>query len=506
MKRNKNKTSLEATRKKRMLRRAPDLKNLGFAAGATFVVAVAIFIASFNLGTLSFNKNTLMIAALLAAEGLLTLVVRAVVKNKLDESLRLSYRVRLLGILLVLTVCTGNIFTCAAGCLLLKENKQLEFHMGVYAVLVEITVMLISALNIFKGYVMSTFMPAMYALFALAVFHMVITFVLCRHVRGNTADGVARVCGILLILSALSGNIIAFLMGITVIRKSFNKDEEISIGWIDIIKRLYRSQTAIIGMFFVVMLVVLSIWANLTFDYDLAVNNSYQTILQGPSLYFPFGTDDYGRCVFTRVVFGAKISLLAGICVVGFCVFFGAVVGGIAGYFGGRVDNIIMRIMDIFLAVPGLLLPIAFITALGTSVPCIILALGFSTAPGFVRTVRAPVMTMRDREFVEAARACGSKNSQILFKHVLPNSLAPLIIRTTSAFGNAVLSMSSLSYLGVGVQSHIPEWGNIISAGNNYLEQASWLAIFPGVIIVLLVLCVNFMGDGMRDALDPKLK
>ena len=175
-------------------------------------------------------------------------------------------------------------------------------------------------------------------------------------------------------------------------------------------------------------------------------------------------------------------------------------------YYSSRVDNIIMRILDIFMAIPGLLLPIAIITATGTNIAWIIFALGMGVIPGYGRTVRASVMTLKGSEFIEAARACGAKNGTIIFRHIIPNSLAPVIVRATMGFGGSVLAVSSLSYLGVGIESHIPEWGNILKAGSTYLETHSYLAIYPGIVIVLLVLAFNFLGDGLRDALDPKLK
>lgn len=253
-------------------------------------------------------------------------------------------------------------------------------------------------------------------------------------------------------------------------------------------------------------MLALSICANLTFDYGIAVDNDYSMILQNPSLVYPFGTDDYGRCVFTRVVFGARISLTVGIFSTAISIVVGILLGAIAGFYSGATDNVIMRILDVFMAIPGLLLPIAIIAAFGTSTANITFALGVGAIPSYARTIRASVLQLQDSEFVEAARACGAKDNIIIFKHILPNSMAPLIIRATLGIGAGVTAVSSLSYLGLGIAPHIPEWGNILKAGSSYLESNPYMAIFPGFAIVILVLAFNFLGDGFRDALDPKLK
>ena len=245
---------------------------------------------------------------------------------------------------------------------------------------------------------------------------------------------------------------------------------------------------------------------SLAFDYGIAVDNDYSLILQPPSLAYPFGTDDYGRCVFTRVIFGARISLAVGIFSTAMSIAAGIILGAVAGFYSGTTDNIIMRILDIFMAIPGLLLPIAIIAAFGTNTANVIFALGVGAIPSYARTIRASVLQLQDAEFVEAARACGAKDNVIIFQHILPNSMAPLIIRATLGIGAGVTAVSSLSYLGLGIAPHIPEWGNILKAGSAYLETNPYMAIFPGFAIVLLVLAFNFLGDGLRDALDPKLK
>jgi peptide/nickel transport system permease protein len=210
--------------------------------------------------------------------------------------------------------------------------------------------------------------------------------------------------------------------------------------------------------------------------------------------------------VFTRVVFGARISLTVGIISTAISIVVGIILGAFAGFYSGTTDNVIMRILDVFMAIPGLLLPIAIIAAFGTNTANITFALGVGAIPSYARTIRASVLTLQDAEFVEAARACGARDKIIIFRHILPNSMAPLIIRATLGIGAGVTAVSSLSYLGLGIAPQIPEWGNILKAGSAYLETNAYMAIFPGFAIVVLVLAFNFLGDGLRDALDPKLK
>ncbi|MPN25017.1 Glutathione transport system permease protein GsiD [bioreactor metagenome] len=186
--------------------------------------------------------------------------------------------------------------------------------------------------------------------------------------------------------------------------------------------------------------------------------------------------------------------------------FMGGMLGAVSGYYGGKLDNAIMRFMDVLYAVPSILLAIAIIASFGTSTFNLVMALSVGSIAVYARTVRATVMSISSSEYVEAARACGAKDILIIVKHIIPNSLAPIIVRATMGIGTAVLSTSSLSYLGLGVEPHIPEWGNVLRIGSMYLETNPYLAIFPGLAIITIVLAFNFFGDGLRDALDPKLK
>ncbi|MCD8369858.1 MAG: ABC transporter permease [Clostridiales bacterium] len=497
---------LEKKQMKRMIQQSQEYAALGFAAVLSVALAFLAALAGFDFVSRSVKTGPMLVAGAFAIEAAIVFVVRALVKRDYEKYHDIQRRVRLLGIVLILMVLTCNIFACEAGFLLAKKKKSLEYRIGVYMLLTDIMVMFISSINILKGYVISTFFPAMGVLALLTLLHFAVLFPLAEAVTPTQAPKKMRVVAVLLLLTGLCGNLFAILAGLIILNKSFNKDSEVSISWIDVFKRLFRSQVAVWGAFVIIFLITLTIFARYTFDYDLAVNNNYQAILQGPSLEYPLGTDDLGRCIFTRVVFGAKISLVAGLLSTMFSVVIGTTLGAIAGYYSGRIDDIIMRILDIFMAMPGLLLPIAIITAAGNSLTWIIIALGMGVIPGYGRTVRASVMTLTGCEFIEAERAIGAKDSWIILKHIIPNSMAPVIVRATMSFGGNVLAISSLSYLGVGIESYIPEWGNILQTGSTYLETASYMAIYPGIAIVLMVLGFNFLGDGFRDALDPKLK
>ncbi len=491
---------------RRQLRRSQENSYAAFATGASALITLILFLTSINLTDGGFHTTNLTVAAVYAAITLFTFLTWSKIKKDILASGSPSRTTRILGVVLILTVLTGNIFCCLAGLQLIKKEKNLEYHIGIYMCVVDVLIIMVSMINVFKPYVANGFFTGLGIMAIMLAIHLVSLVFVTRLVVGNSADKKVVPLALILIVTAISGNLFALLLGLVLLRKSMNQNAEVSVSWIDVVRRLFRSQMAVLGAFVVVFLLAMSICSNLTFDYDIAVNNNYMAILQSPSLEFPFGTDDYGRCVFTRVIFGARISLVVGIGSSVISIIVGIVLGSFAGYYSSKVDNTIMRILDIFMAIPGLLLPIAIITAFGTSTMNILIALGVGAIPGYARTIRASVMTQSGNEFVEAARACGAKNGTIIFRHILPNSMAPIIVRATLGIGSGVLAVSSLSYLGLGIEPHIPEWGNILRAGSTYLETNPHLAIYPGIAIIALVLSFNFLGDGLRDALDPKLK
>jgi peptide/nickel transport system permease protein len=224
-----------------------------------------------------------------------------------------------------------------------------------------------------------------------------------------------------------------------------------------------------------------------------------------PSWAFPLGTDNFGRDLLSRVVYGAQLSLLVGFTVVVLTGIAGTLVGAAAGYFR-RLDNPLMRVMDALMAFPTILLAIGIAAALGASAVNAIIALSAVYTPRTARIVRASVLVVRETEYVQAARACGAGHGHILFRHVLPNSMAPLIVQLTFIFAYAVLAEAILSFLGLGPEPPTPSWGNIIAEGRNYMREAYWITLFPGVAIAITVLGLNLLGDGLRDALDPRMR
>jgi peptide/nickel transport system permease protein len=229
-------------------------------------------------------------------------------------------------------------------------------------------------------------------------------------------------------------------------------------------------------------------------------------VLQAPSLSHPMGTDDLGRDVLSRIIYGARASLIAGVVATGIALAIGTVLGVISGYFLGVTDMIIFRVMDALLAFPGLILALAITAALGPSLVNAMIAIGIVGIPRFARLARAQVLAIRKTEYIEAVRALGASSARILARHIAPNILTPIIIQTSLSVAFAILTEASLSFLGLGVQPPTPSWGFMLNQGRDYIGQAPWLAIFPGVAIFLVVMAFNLLGDAIRDALDPRLR
>jgi peptide/nickel transport system permease protein len=229
-------------------------------------------------------------------------------------------------------------------------------------------------------------------------------------------------------------------------------------------------------------------------------------VLMPPSAAHWFGTDELGRDVFTRVIYGARISLKVGFVAVGISVAVGTLVGLLAGYYGGLVDSLLMRFVDIMLCFPTFFLILAVITILEPSIWNIMIVIGLTSWMGVARLVRAEVLSLRERDFVLAARALGATDVRIIFRHILPNALSPVLVSATLGVAGAILTESALSFLGIGVQPPTPSWGNILTSGKDYIEFAWWLSLFPGLAILVTVLAYNLVGEGIRDALDPRIR
>lgn len=277
--------------------------------------------------------------------------------------------------------------------------------------------------------------------------------------------------------------------------------------FVEVWKRLCRNKTAVLGLVIVALLTLMAILSPILIDYETQViKTNYSEALQAPSANHWFGTDEMGRDILLRVMYGSTVSLSIGVVTVAVSLTVGLILGAAAGYFGGKTDMIIMRIMDIFLAIPGTLLAICIVASLGNSIPNLVIAQAVSSIPTFSRVVRGAVITARDADYVEAARAIVAKDATIIFHEVLPNSLAPIIVQTTLQVASVILSIAGLSFIGLGIPAPRPEWGAMLSGARAYIRDYSYMCLFPGLAIMTTILSLNLLGDGLRDALDPRLR
>jgi peptide/nickel transport system permease protein len=273
-----------------------------------------------------------------------------------------------------------------------------------------------------------------------------------------------------------------------------------------IFDRLKKNRAAIFGLVVVFILIFTAVFADLISPYQRGIKQNSAERLQWPSTAHPFGTDEYGRDVFTRVIHGTRYSLALGLSTIAISMFFALIFGSAAGYFGGKVDEIIMRIMDTVMCIPSILLSLAIVTVLGPGLPNLMTAIAVGSVPSFTRLIRSVVLTIVESDYIEAARACGSNHGKIIFNHVLRNALGPLIVHATMSVAGMILLAAGLSFIGLGVRPPAPEWGAMLSEARDNLRRAPYLMFFPGFFIVLAALSMNLVGDGLRDALDPRLK
>ena len=273
----------------------------------------------------------------------------------------------------------------------------------------------------------------------------------------------------------------------------------------DAMRRLMKSKLAVISMVVVLLLVLVAVFAEkiAPYAYDQI---DFRSTFQFPSAEHWCGTDEYGRDILSRIIYGARISLLVAVMSLAMSLVIGCILGATAGYFSGVYEGVIMRLMDVLMAIPGFLLSVSISSALGTGIQNTALAIAVGGIPSYARLIRANVMSIKDQEFVEAARATGAGNVRILFRHIVPNTLAPLIVESTLRIGSNITAIAGLSFIGLGVQPPTPEWGSMLSAGRTYLRDFWPLATFPGLAIMITLFAFNLFGDGLRDALDPRLK
>lgn len=269
-------------------------------------------------------------------------------------------------------------------------------------------------------------------------------------------------------------------------------------------RRLFRRPAALAGGVVLLLVILTAIFAPLLAPYDPDAISA--NLRQAPSISHPFGTDELGRDVLSRIIYGARVSLRVGLISIGIALVVGTMIGITAGYWGGWLDSFVMRLMDVMLAFPGFLLAIAIVAILGPSLFNVMIAVGIESIPIYARTARGSVLGMKEDEYMIGARAIGASHLRILSRYVLPNIIAPLIVLATIGVGFAILAAAGLSYLGLGAQPPTPEWGAMLSSARSFLRDSWWMATFPGVAIMIVVLALNLFGDGLRDVLDPRLR
>jgi peptide/nickel transport system permease protein len=269
-------------------------------------------------------------------------------------------------------------------------------------------------------------------------------------------------------------------------------------------KRFSRNRLSVIGVVVVLILISVALFAPFIAPYDPTTIDVYN-VLSPPGKTHLLGTDDLGRDLFSRIIWGSRVSLKVGFVAVGIAIMIGIIIGSMAGFYGGKVDAVLMRFVDIMLAFPTFFLILAVIAILEPSIFIIMAVIGVTGWMDVARLVRAEFLTLRERDFVDAARAIGVSNTRLIFRHILPNALSPVLVSATFGVAGAILTESGLSFLGLGVQPPDPSWGNILTSGKDNIEVAWWLSLYPGLAILITVLSYNLVGEGLRDALDPRL-
>ncbi len=266
-----------------------------------------------------------------------------------------------------------------------------------------------------------------------------------------------------------------------------------------------KNRNILLGLVIISLLVVIAVFAPVVAPHDPTEVNS-MVRLQPPSKEYPFGTDHMGRCILSRIVYGARISLLVGVTVISVSLLIGIVLGTISGYFGGLVDDVVMRLVDGFLAIPSMFLALALAGTLGPGMVNLMIALIAVEWSSYARVVRGSILSVKEQDFVEATRGFGASDFYIIVRHILPNIISPVIVIATLGIGYAILAAAGLSFLGFGVQPPTPEWGSMLDDGRLFMRKAPYIMIFPGLAIMITVLAFNFLGDGLRDEMDPRFR
>ena len=280
-----------------------------------------------------------------------------------------------------------------------------------------------------------------------------------------------------------------------------DKNSEFRLFW----RMLRKNKLAMLGLVILTLIVLTAIFANVLAPYDYTAQN-LANMKKFPSLEHPFGTDEFGRDILSRIIYGTRQSLIIGVGSIAIAAFAGGFIGLVSGFYGGWLDNLLMRITDVMMAIPGMLLAIAIVAALGSSLRNLLIAIAIAKRPNFARSMRATVMSAKGQEYVTASKVLGIPNWKILLQDILPNSLSPMIVQATLGIAFAILTAAGMSFMGLGIQPPTPEWGSMISTAKNYIRDYPYMVMFPGAAIMITILALNLLGDGLRDALDPKLR
>jgi len=290
-------------------------------------------------------------------------------------------------------------------------------------------------------------------------------------------------------------------------KKEFLKNFKKKSRSVELWHRFLKKKPAVIGLVLFTIIVLLAVFAPFIADYDeVVIKIDVPNRLQAPNATNILGTDELGRDILARIVHGARISLLVGISSIAVSLVVGGTLGAISGYFGGRIDGWLMRAMDVFLCLPDMLLALAIVATFGVSMVNITISIGLAFTPKLSRVVRAAVMSVRDNEYVEAAKCIGARSGRIILSHVLINCIGPVIVQVTLYVANAILTISALSFIGLGIQAPTPEWGNMLASGREFMRDYPYIVVTPGLAIFFTILSLNLLGDGLRDVLDPRLK
>lgn len=276
-------------------------------------------------------------------------------------------------------------------------------------------------------------------------------------------------------------------------------------SWAEIWNALKRNRRAMLGLSFIIFLVLLAIFADVVAPYGMKEQN-LANALQSPNATNWLGTDDLGRDVLSRLIYGTRVSLTVGVSAVAVALVIGGILGVLSGYYKGWVDTLIMRLCDVLLSIPSILLAIAIVASLGASIQNMILAIGLANIPVFARIIRAGVISVKEKQFIEAGEALGANDALIIFKHIIPNIMSPIIVQSSMGIATAILSAVGLGFIGLGLEASVAEWGTMLNFGRSYIRTHPYLTLYPGLVIMVTILSFNLLGDGLRDAIDPKMR